>query len=68
MALRLRGATPEEPVSKRTFSIVAGIIGSALSAWWFARRGAGSAPARSERGTVIFDNTPTAGDPSAGVV
>ena len=48
-------------MTARTYSILAGAV--ALGAWWWNRnRMAQSAqltPAR-ERGTVIFDNTPTA--------
>lgn len=48
-------------MSTRTYGILAGVIGSALGAWWYSRRRTHvySTPAR-ERGTVIFDNTPTA--------
>ena len=49
-------------MSTRTYGILAGVIGSALGAWWYSRRraaGYNTAPAR-ERGTVIFDNTPSA--------
>jgi hypothetical protein len=55
-------------VSKRTYGILAGIIGSAVGAWWFARRRRSTSPAFPDRGTVIFDNTPTATDLSAGIV
>jgi len=55
-------------VTKRTLGIVAGVVGSALGAWWFTtqRRGRGRAsePARN-RGTVIFDNTPVPSDVDA---
>ena len=52
-------------MSKRTFGILTGIVGSALGAWYWAKgRGTGLeagglTPSR-EQGTVIFDNTPTA--------
>ena len=52
-------------VSKRAFGIIASIVGSAVGTWYFMRQRAGAGasgdltPAR-ERGTVIFDNTPTA--------
>jgi len=48
-------------MSNRTYGILASVIGSALGAWWFSRRRL-APPKRSaaERGTVIFDNTPTA--------
>lgn len=48
-------------MSSRTYGILAGVIGSALGAWWYSRRrGASAGAARPERGTVIYDNTPTA--------
>jgi hypothetical protein len=60
-------------VTKRSYGILAGVIGSAVGAWWFARRRqngyrhAVNAAARAqERGTVIFDNTPTASDSAVG--
>ncbi len=56
-------------MNKRTFGILAGVIGSAVGAWWWARQRSAAAnryltPAR-ERGTVIFDNTPTAAPDTA---
>ncbi len=48
-------------MTARTYGILAGVLGSALSAWWYSRRR--SSPAlrtNTERGTVIYDNTPTA--------
>jgi hypothetical protein len=49
-------------LSTRTYGILAGVIGSALGAWWYTRyRGRNTAPVRG-RGAVIFDNTPTASD------
>jgi hypothetical protein len=65
VALRLRFPRQEERVSKRTFGILAGVVGSAVGAWWlnrqrFASRNMpGLAPKR-DHGTVIFHNTPTA--------
>jgi hypothetical protein len=48
-------------MSTRTYGILASVVGSALGAWWYARRRAAAPPRRSAgRGTVIFDNTPTA--------
>jgi hypothetical protein len=48
-------------MSTRTYGILASVIGSALGAWWYARRRA-MVPSRrtADRGTVIYDNTPTA--------
>jgi hypothetical protein len=44
-------------VTRRTYGILAGVIG--LGAWWWNRqRMAASAAASPERGTVIFRNTP----------
>jgi hypothetical protein len=54
-------------LSKRTFGILAGVVGSAIGTWWLARHRAAqnraryATPAR-EHGTVIFRNTPTAGE------
>lgn len=49
-------------MSIRTYSILAGVIGSAFGAWWWNRnrtaRSARLTPPR-ESGTVIFDNTPS---------
>jgi len=52
-------------MTPRTIGLLAGIVSSAVGAWFWARayarhRGSsGLTPAR-DRGTVIFDNTPTA--------
>ena len=49
-------------MSTRTYGILAGVIGSALGAWWYNRYRMRSITPRIDRGTVIFDNTPTASD------
>jgi hypothetical protein len=50
----------EDTLSKRTYGILAGVIGSAACAWWWARQRAGStSAATADRGEVIFHNTPT---------
>jgi hypothetical protein len=54
-------------LTKRTYGILAGVIGSALGAWWYARTRRASAIDAS-RGTVIYDNTPRATDLSEGLV
>jgi hypothetical protein len=56
----------EGQVSKRTYGILAGVIGSAVGAWLWSRqrRNQTTGPVR-ERGTIIFDNTPTAAPVSA---
>ena len=51
-------------MSKQTFGFLMAAVASAASAWWFAQQRRAQlarelTPAR-ERGTVIFDNTPTA--------
>jgi hypothetical protein len=48
-------------MSKRSYGIIAGVIGSAVGAWWWSRQYALSMASSSEtaRGTVIFHNTPT---------
>jgi hypothetical protein len=46
-------------MTARTYGILAGVLGSALGAWWYSRRR--TLPAsRAGRGRVIYDNTPTA--------
>ena len=51
-------------MNRRTLGILAGVVGSALGTWWWARqRMAGHASqhlAARDHGTVIFKNTPTA--------
>jgi hypothetical protein len=44
-------------VSRRAYGVLAGVIG--IGAWWWARQRTVSRTARRDRGTVIFDNTPT---------
>jgi len=50
-------------VSKRTFGILAGVVGSAVGAWWWNRQRVAQesvrqlTPAR-DHGTVIFHHTP----------
>jgi len=55
-------------VTKRTLGIFA-VVGSALGAWWLTRQRRGMPHAQGtsahERGTVIFDNTPTPSDVDA---
>jgi hypothetical protein len=47
----------------RTFGILAGVIGSAVGAWFWSRQRAMAAaqprPRSRDHGTVIFHNTPT---------
>jgi hypothetical protein len=49
-------------VTKRTLGVFAGVLGSAVGAWWWSRQRAAAVRARAarDRGTIIFDNTPTA--------
>lgn len=52
-------------MTKRSWGILATMFGSAVGAWWFTtqrRSRSASLAAARERGTVIFDNTPTASD------
>ncbi len=46
-------------MSKRTYGILAGIIGTAMGTWWWRRRTRSEARPSHERGTTIFDNTPS---------
>ena len=46
-------------MTTRTYAFLAGTIGSAIAAWWWMRNQAYETASR-DRGTVIFDNTPTA--------
>jgi hypothetical protein len=64
MALGLLLLRPEALVSRRTLGIVMTMVGSALGAWWLAtqQRARRATSAAGDRGTVIFDNTPRAGD------
>jgi hypothetical protein len=55
-------------LSKRTYGILAGMIGSALGAWWWSRRRSSGATAARERGAVIYDNTPMATELADGVI
>ena len=47
-------------MTRRTYGILAGMIGSALGAWWYSRRLGAANRSAADRGTVIFDNTPAA--------
>ena len=63
VAFRLRLGGQEERVSKRTFGILASVVGSAVGAWFWNRQRIAQrniqelTPAR-DHGTVIFQNTP----------
>jgi hypothetical protein len=62
VAFKLLRNAVEAFVTKRTWGILAGIAGSAFGAWYFRSRlgRRSSISADRDRGTVIFDNTPTA--------
>jgi len=48
-------------MNNRTYGILAGLIGSAVGAWWYSRyRRTSINRVVRDRGTVIFDNTPSA--------
>jgi hypothetical protein len=47
-------------MTRRTYGILAGVVGSALGAWWYSRRRSSLNGRAADRGAVIFDNTPTA--------
>lgn len=48
-------------MSNRTYGILAGVLGSALGAWWYSRRRAtASLQGAADRGVTIYQNTPTA--------
>lgn len=57
-------------MNNRTFGIIAGVVGSALGAWWYTNRrnntATDSLTAPRPRGEVIFDNTPTAAPDAPG--
>jgi hypothetical protein len=59
----------EGQLSTRTLGILAGVVGSALGAWWWTtQRGSRTStrvPVSRDHGTVIFDNTPMAEDSEA---
>lgn len=44
-------------MTRATYGVLAGVIGSAIGFWLLNRRTA--APEHNDRGTVIFRNTPT---------
>ncbi|HEX6973836.1 MAG TPA: hypothetical protein VF147_05505 [Vicinamibacterales bacterium] len=47
-------------MTKRTYGILAGMIGTAVGAWWWTRqRTRNQASVLPARGTTIFHNTPT---------
>jgi hypothetical protein len=48
-------------LSRQTYGILAGVIGSAVGAWFWSRQRSRTATASAShrRGTVIFHNTPT---------
>lgn len=48
----------EAHLTKRTYGLLAGAL--ALGAWWWNRNRTMASRTTRERGTVIFDNTPTA--------
>ncbi len=47
-------------MTKRTYGILAGIIGTAMGTWWWRHRMHAEARPTPERGTTILDNTPSA--------
>jgi len=56
-------------MNNRTLGLLAGVIGSALGAWWYTRRFSTANQnlmAARQRGEVIFDNTPTAAPDATG--
>ena len=57
-------------MTTRTYGILAGVLGSALGAWWYAKRRTAQQAdtAAAERGVTIFHNTPTATPLSEGVI
>jgi hypothetical protein len=57
----------EDALSRRTYGILAGVIG--VGAWWWSRQRATSIGTRAvDRGTVIFHNTPEPSPLSSGGV
>lgn len=47
-------------MTRRTYGILAGMIGTAVGTWWWTRqRARNQAHLLPERGTTIFHNTPT---------
>lgn len=48
-------------MTNRTYGILAGVLSSALGAWWYSRRrSANRREDMHDRGVTIFHNTPTA--------
>lgn len=56
-------------MTKRTFGILATVVGSAVGAWWLTtqRRSRGRT-VQASRGTVIFANTPVAAPDTEGII
>ncbi|MEO6237563.1 MAG: hypothetical protein ABIQ52_11240 [Vicinamibacterales bacterium] len=58
-------------MSRQTLGILAGVVGSAIGAWWWtsqrASRAVARVPAR-DRGTVIFDNHTAASDSADNII
>jgi hypothetical protein len=55
-------------LSRRTYGILASVIGSALGVWWWNRQRASARntiTAARDHGTLIFENTPVA---SSGII
>ena len=46
-------------MTTRTYGILAGVLGSALGAWWYSRRRYASSTRLQDRGETIYRNTPT---------
>jgi hypothetical protein len=50
-------------VTRRTYALLGSLVSAGLTAWWWRRRHRTVSSFATERGTVIFDNTPQASTP-----
>jgi hypothetical protein len=46
-------------MNRRAYGLIAGLIGAGMAGWLWSKRRNGRTQPVTDRGTVIFDNTPT---------
>jgi hypothetical protein len=50
-------------VTRKTYGLIAGLVGAGFGAWWWRARRAVSSLSGGSKGTVIYENTPAASTP-----